>query len=465
MRGLPPPEIPSKSGSTVRRCPRGRTHEPSPCAGTDARMKARAPILRQARGACRLRPERASKPSRAMPHPTLREVIRLRHRASYLAWGVTLAAFSSGCTQPPSPRALFVRAVEQIERATVFEYHFELHSNGRTPALAGSVTLERLDLSGNNYRARVNARIEDPVTGEPLERVEVVRGKDDVYALDEGESTVWFSSLYAAGPTLMVEAEPALMYAFFDPRSLEDEAGAAVVEWEGRREVAGTECDAVCVTYEDDNEDSRWCFDDEGYPRLLEWIAEDGSLLEISDLRVGGPIVETTFEPVSQEGFALREAAFGPPPGSPARDWELPLLGGGSVSLADLRGRVVVLDFWATWCPPCLDTLGALDSLHREMAGRPVSFFAVNTMESGDPAELVERLDLSVPVLLEGDDVHDVYTRGNLPAMSVIDAAGRHAGFVLGYYGEGSERYARHLVERALSEVEEVSSLSRHQSR
>ena len=53
-------------------------------------------------------------------------------------------------------------------------------------------------------------------------------------------------------------------------------------------------------------------------------------------------------------------------------------------------------------------------------------------------------------ILLEGDTVHDRYALGSLPASVVIDPTGRHVGLTLGYFGEGSERYLRQLIEKAL---------------
>jgi thiol-disulfide isomerase/thioredoxin len=72
--------------------------------------------------------------------------------------------------------------------------------------------------------------------------------------------------------------------------------------------------------------------------------------------------------------------------GDPAPDFALPRIDGqpGLVRLSELRGRVVVLDFWATWCPPCLAMLPLLHDLHREFHGRGVELVAINS--DGDDA-------------------------------------------------------------------------------
>ncbi len=365
-------------------------------------------------------------------------------------------AVALSCAQPPpDPRALFERAAERIEASTVFEYAFEYRETGAEgspgASLRGTATIERLSLSGSEYRARLRGWRVDR-DGTELPAFDVAHDGEDVYAVDRDTATVRHSPLAAAGPTLLVAADPALMYPFFDPRSLTGEAQAATVIWEGTDDIVGVRCDSLRVTYDDDEEDSRWCIGADLLPRRMEWIADGGSrLLEIVQLTTDESVSETRFTLEVPAGYALREVEYGPPLGSPATDWTLPLLGGGTVSLAGLSGRVVLLDFWATWCPPCLESLAGLAELQTEFANQPVSVFAVNTMETGDPIVFAREQGIAVPVLLEGDELHDRYAPGNLPAFVVIDPSGRHAGFGLGYFGERSERHARRLIERALS--------------
>ncbi len=91
--------------------------------------------------------------------------------------------------------------------------------------------------------------------------------------------------------------------------------------------------------------------------------------------------------------------------GYEAPDFEFPDLQGQVHKLSDLRGKIVFLNLWATWCPPCIAEMPSIEALHRRFRGDDLVILAVSEDAEGEKAvrPLIEQLGVSFPVLLDPD--------------------------------------------------------------
>lgn len=113
--------------------------------------------------------------------------------------------------------------------------------------------------------------------------------------------------------------------------------------------------------------------------------------------------------------------------GNPAPGFTLKDLGGREVKLADLRGKVVVLNFWATWCPPCREEIPSMMRLNQAMAGKPFQMLAVSVDEGGKGAveAFFKQSGAMLPALLDTDQaVSKRYGLTGVPETFVIDKKG-----------------------------------------
>jgi cytochrome c biogenesis protein CcmG, thiol:disulfide interchange protein DsbE len=116
--------------------------------------------------------------------------------------------------------------------------------------------------------------------------------------------------------------------------------------------------------------------------------------------------------------------------GDPAPDAELPVLDGeGTGSLADYRGRWVLVNFWASWCDPCRTEAPALERFHEKHSGPGFTVLGIDQRDLTDDAlEFVEEYELSYPQLRDGEgDRADPFGMTGLPESFLIDPAGNIA--------------------------------------
>ena len=129
-------------------------------------------------------------------------------------------------------------------------------------------------------------------------------------------------------------------------------------------------------------------------------------------------------------------------------------LEGRSVDLRNFRGRVVVVNFWATWCDPCKDEMPSLQRLRSRLAGRPFEILAVNYGEFPQKiGQFLAREKIELPVLLDTQkDTAAQWKVGGLPMTFIVDAKGRVRLWVFGERDWSGEETVR-IIEKLLAEA------------
>jgi cytochrome c biogenesis protein CcmG, thiol:disulfide interchange protein DsbE len=117
-----------------------------------------------------------------------------------------------------------------------------------------------------------------------------------------------------------------------------------------------------------------------------------------------------------------------PRQGFPAPEFTLPSREGGEFSLADQRGQVVIINLWASWCPPCRAELPALERLHVEYTGRGLVVVGINAADQDDRAAadaLLRELGITFPIVFDASgQASHAYQLRSLPSTFVVGRDG-----------------------------------------
>jgi len=117
---------------------------------------------------------------------------------------------------------------------------------------------------------------------------------------------------------------------------------------------------------------------------------------------------------------AAQDGKTGLEVGDQAPGWALQDEEGKTHSLSDYRGKIVVMDFWATWCGPCKRAMPGVQELHEQFKDRGVKVFGIDVWDDGDAAGYMEENDYTYGLLLDGDPVAERYNVTGIPTFYVI---------------------------------------------
>lgn len=112
----------------------------------------------------------------------------------------------------------------------------------------------------------------------------------------------------------------------------------------------------------------------------------------------------------------------------PASDFELPDMDDEKIKLSDYRGKVVLLNFWATWCPPCVREMPSMERLHQQVNAEDFKVIAINQMEDADQVFAFTgqlEIDPTFEILFDNTSkVSQDYAVRGLPTTYLIDKQG-----------------------------------------
>jgi peroxiredoxin len=145
-------------------------------------------------------------------------------------------------------------------------------------------------------------------------------------------------------------------------------------------------------------------------------------------------------------------AALGNVKGQPAPDFELQDLDGRTVRLADLRGKAVLLNFWATWCPPCKVEIPWFIDLQKQYGAQGLQIVGVSMDDAGPDkvSKFAQQMGINYPVLMGNDKMADLY--GGVQALPTTFYIGRDGKFVSRVYGLVSHGEVESNIRAALGQ-------------
>ena len=122
-----------------------------------------------------------------------------------------------------------------------------------------------------------------------------------------------------------------------------------------------------------------------------------------------------------------------------ANTWQTP--DGKSINTEDWRGKVLVVNFWASWCPPCVDEMPTLDRVSKEYGSKNVLFVGIGIDSPSNIRDFLEKTPVSYPIAiggLEGSNLAKQMgnTQGALPYTVIINASGKSTFTKLGKINE-----------------------------
>jgi thiol-disulfide isomerase/thioredoxin len=125
------------------------------------------------------------------------------------------------------------------------------------------------------------------------------------------------------------------------------------------------------------------------------------------------------------------------PLGKPAPDFQVASLTGDKLKLSSLKGKVVMIDFWATWCPPCREGLPITNKMHEKYSKQGLQVLTVSNEDAITVSDFIKENKYSFPAYLDtSGSAESTYKIEGIPTLVVIDAQGNLSSYMVGLHPE-----------------------------
>lgn len=279
--------------------------------------------------------------------------------------------------------------------------------------------------------------------------------------IDHDKKTVFERYAHAARDRQITVSQNGWLMQLGDRKPFERDLAAPSVTLQGVEDLNGTLCEIVFVDNGENRQNMKWWLAiEDGLPRKLEQsLAGAGMAMattyELKNFKLNPDFKPEQFRIEAPAGYAEERVQRAPDPsqvqtepgaiqlapdahtdhgqnqGEPvlrqAPDFELAGPDGKKVKLSDLRGNVVLIDFWGTWCFPCKKSTPELQRVHEQFKDQKVKVFGLAVKENDwtAPEKYMKEGEYTYPILLRADEVAKQYQVRAFPSFFVISKDGR----------------------------------------
>ncbi len=357
----------------------------------------------------------------------------------------SLSALSQ--TDLPDPKEILTKAEAAVQNLKTISYHAEQYNIGMIKygehyailaPLNGKVKLTRI-LNGDPIGAKLIILGESIVTNR-LTPFEVIYDGEKIKKLDRTKKIVFVNDPDEKGKYLLVGAIDLVLDEFKNDESFKHELSASEIKYGGLAVIDGILCHIIHFLFPEHSDPGQiwWFFGVEDYlPRQVRKLYDRNpdqkheEILRLSQLRPNITINEDEFNLFAPEGFQVKEyKGFGKRKpsisvGDIAPDWILSDPLENQYSLRDFKGKIVVIDFWATWCLPCVKKMPEIQKIHEQFKDKGVRVFGINIWDQGDPIKIMHESGYTYHLLLKGDGIAKEYGINGIPTLYVIGKDGK----------------------------------------